>query len=204
MGGEARLRQIGDDQVARELEPVRAEVGGRFFLLLIDHSSEARLERRRAQLGREVEDLRSELLARERAPLRARIRTAREVAQRLDETAKLARRYRHSLTILTAIVGGRGNELDHVVLGCIRGVDDIGRVDAGHYLIVLPHTDLTGGKVVAERLVARIQGAGATAGVGVAQARGDEAGSALVARAEHAARQSQEVGGGALLAVDVL
>ena len=197
------FRQLGSDGVVRELSPALVRVGTASWLLLVDRSSEARLRRRHARLGRQIDDLRAELEAHERAPMRARVRPMRELAARLDEALHRARRYKHDVTVLRVELDeSESQDLSKDVLGCVRNVDDVGRLGQGSFAILLPHTDLPGGKIVAERIQSRL--GGGKLGVGVAQAQGDETGSALVQRSDQACQQALEKGGGVLLAVDVL
>jgi PleD family two-component response regulator len=94
---------------------------------------------------------------------------------------------------------------DSEVMGCIRAVDEVGAVGECQYAVVLPHTDLAGGKIVAERIQGRLAGVGCTSvAVGVAQLQRDEEAVTLVARAEDACRQANTKGGGVLMAVDVM
>lgn len=197
------FRQLGADGVVRELAPALVRAGAETWLLLVDRSSEARLKRRHARLGRQIDDLRAELEAHEREPMRSRVRPMRELAVRLDESLHRSRRYKFDITVLRVTVEeGGGEDRGKELLSCVRNVDDVGRLGEGGYAILLPHTDLPGGKIVAERIAGRL--GGRRLGVGVAQAQGDETGSALVSRAEQACRQALERGGGVLLAVDVL
>ncbi len=196
------FRQLGSDGVVRELAPALFRVEGGHWLVLIDRSSEARLKRRQARLGRQIDDLRAELEAQARAPVGARIRPMRELSARLDEALERARRYKHHVTVLRIELDTGGRDRDKDLLGCIRNVDDVGRIGPGSYAILLPHTDLPGGKIVGERVAGRLDGT--KLGVGVAQALGKETGSALVGRAEGACRQAFDGVGGVLLAVDVL
>lgn len=201
--------QLGADGVARELAPVLAEEGGARFLTLVDRSGIARLLRNQAKLGRRVEDLQAELEARARAPERPRVRTMTELAARLEDAISRARRYDHAVACLR-IRCGKGYRdalasLDGTILSCVRGVDEVGTLGEGEYVVVLPHTDLAGGKVVAERIRNRFEKQGQQApSIGAAQLIGDEGPGALVKRAEGACTQAEQRGGGVLLAVDVL
>jgi hypothetical protein len=196
------FRQLGSDGVVRELAPALVRVGNETWLILVDRSSEARLKRRHARLGRQIDDLRAELEAHEREPLRSRVRPMRELAARLDESLHRSRRYKFDVTVLRVSVEEGEDDRGKELLSCVRTVDDVGGLGNGTYAILLPHTDLPGGKIVADRIASRL--GGGQLGVGVAQAQGDETGSALVSRAEQACRQALERGGGVLLAVDVL
>jgi hypothetical protein len=207
----AVFHQIGGDGIGRELAaafvPDR-EGGG--MLLLVDRSSEARLRRSQASLDRQIDDLKAELAAREREPRRSRIRSMPELARRLDETLARARRYDHPVTLAAIRIeytlppDDDARAVGETLLGCVRGVDDLGRADAKQWVIVLPHTPLAGGEVVAKRVIDRLTELGLTKlGVGVAQVGSEEPGSAAVERAEQASTQAVEGGGGLLLAVSL-
>lgn len=205
------FRQIGSDGIGRELAAAfvsDAEGGG--MLVLVDRSGEARLRRRQASLGRQIDDLKAELAAREREPRRSRIRSMAELARRLDEALARARRYDHALTILAIqldLAGAPEHSVQAVgdkLIGCVRGVDDLGRVDANHWVLVLPHTPLAGGEVVAKRIVDRLAELDLRkVGVGVAQVGSQEPGSGAVERADQASAQALESGTGLLLAVSL-
>jgi hypothetical protein len=208
------FRQVGSDGVARELTAVllprakSSESDGGWWLVLIDRSREAQLRRHHDRLGRRLDDLRSELEARQRVPLAAAVRPMHEFAARLDEAVLRARRYEHAVTILRlrmdAADEAAERDLDPDVLGCIRAVDEAGMVDARDYAVVLPHTDLVGGRIVGERLHRRLIGAGCTrVSVGAAQLQREEESATLVARADRACTQAAATGGGVLVAVDV-
>lgn len=205
------FRQVGADGVARELVPVRipSDAEASPYLVLVDRSGVARLLRSQATLGRRLEDLQAELEARARSPERPRVRTMTDLATRLEDAISRARRYEHAVTCLRVRCGKGHPEalssLDSTIMGCIRGVDEVGTVGEGEYVVVLPHTDLAGGKVVAERVITRLGKQGHTAAcVGAAQLIGDEGAHGLVRRAEAACDQADQRGGGVLLAVDVL
>lgn len=204
-----QIRQIGPDGVARELIPVRAgrDDGAGTWLVLIDRSGEEKLRRRQAQLGRKLADLRAELEARQRTPRRPGVRSMHELATRLDEAVQRARRYDHAVTVLRVQLDASKaaeGDVDEGILGCIRAVDDAGLVGDHDYAVVLPHTDLKGGKIVADRIGARLRDAGCdSVSVGAAQLQREEESSGLVARAEQACLQAVSQGGGILVAVDV-
>jgi hypothetical protein len=205
------FRQVGSDGLGRELAAAlvrdrNGELGS--MLLLVDRSGEARLRRSQARLGRQIEDLKAELSARDHEPQRPRIRTMSELVRRLDEALARAHRYGHAVTIVAAHVEAdetlpeRDKLVGEKMLGCVRGVDDLGRVDAGTWIVALPHTPLAGGEVVAKRIHERLGELGLTqVGVGVAQVGLDEAGAVAIDRADQAAAQAMESGGGILLAV---
>ncbi|PRP99881.1 hypothetical protein ENSA5_28690 [Enhygromyxa salina] len=205
------LRVVGADGIGRELSAALvADPGGESggVLILVDRSGEARLRRSQARLGRQIDDLKAELAEREREPRRPRIRSMVELARRLDEALMRARRYKHPLTIISIEVesdealADRAMAVGETLIACVRGVDDLGRADANHWCLILPHTPLAGGEVVAKRVLARLAELGlATVGVGVAQVGAEEPGSAAVERADQAGAQALESGGGLLLAV---
>lgn len=205
------FRQVGSDGLGREL--AAALVGDRngesgATLLLVDRSGEARLRRSQARLGRQIEDLKAELAARDQEPHRPRIRSMSELVRRLDEALARAHRYGHAVTIVAAqietdeAIDEREKLVGEKMLGCVRGVDDLGRVDANMWIVALPHTPLAGGEVVAKRIHERLGELGLTkVAVGVAQVGLDEPGAVAIDRADQAATQAMESGGGILLAV---
>jgi GGDEF domain-containing protein len=202
-GDTAVFRQLGGDGVVRELSPALVRSGRDTWLVLVDRSGEARLRRGQARMGRELDDLRAELEALGRSPMGGRVRPRRELEARIDEALDRGRRYGHEVTILRIDAEEReGDDRGSVLLGCVRTVDDVGRMGAGAWAILLPHTDLMGGKIVGDRVRGRL--GGGQVAVGVAQSSPGDAGAALVERAEKACRQAAEAGGGVLLAVDVL
>ncbi len=202
------LRQVGGDGLGRELSAATLELDGQRFVVLVDRSGEASLRRAEARLGRQIDDLKAELAAREREPRKPRVRTMIELARRLDEALMRARRYQHGVTILAIRLASASSDdavqvskIGETILASIRGVDDLGRID-DFWVLVLPHTGLEGGEVVARRVQIRLGalGLGAVA-IGCAQVGVDEAGSKTVERAEQACLQALEKGGGVLLAV---
>ncbi|MFO7565335.1 MAG: hypothetical protein R6X02_22015 [Enhygromyxa sp.] len=208
------VRAVGLDGIGRELAVARVldgsgESGG--VLLIADRSGEARVRRREARLGRQLDDLKAELAAREREPRRPRIRSMVELAQRLDEALMRARRYQHQVTIAAIRVervepsGADPKALGEALVGCVRGVDDVGRADDDHWILVLPHTELAGGEIVGRRVLATLEGLSlGPVGVGVAQVGAAEPGSAAVERADRVCAQALESGGGLLLAVSLV
>lgn len=83
-----------------------------------------------------------------------------------------AQRYRHPLTALVVDidqlrrihdeVGSAAGDQSLKILGgalgnCVRNIDVLGRLDSKKFAIVLPHTDLDGANVVAERIRKAIQ-----------------------------------------------
>lgn len=205
------FRQVGSDGLGRELAAALVRDGNGesgSMLLLVDRSGEARLRRSQGRLGRQIEDLKAELAARDQEPQRPRIRSMSELVRRLDEALARAHRYGHAVTVVAAQIESdealaeREKLVGEKMLGCVRGVDDLGRVDAGTWIVALPHTPLAGGEVVAKRIYERLGELGLTqVGVGVAQVGLDEAGAVAIDRADQAAAQAMESGGGILLAV---
>lgn len=205
------FRQVGSDGLGRELAAALVrDRGGESgsVLVLVDRSGEARLRRAQARLSRQIEDLRAELSAREQEPHRPRIRTLRELIRRLDEALARAHRYGHAVTIVAVRIevdelpAEREKLVGDKLLGCVRGVDDLARVEFNDWVVALPHTPLAGGEIVAKRIHDRLGELGlAKVGVGVAQVGLDEPGVVAVDRAEQAAMQAMESGGGLLLAV---
>jgi hypothetical protein len=205
------FRQVGTDGLGRELAAALVRDGGGesgATLLLADRSGEARLRRAQARLSREIEDLKAELSAREHESHRPRIRSMSELVRRLDEALARAHRYGHAVTIVAVRVDPKDirTEREKLVgdklLGCVRGVDDLGRVDVDDWVVSLPHTPLAGGEVVAKRIHERLGELAITkVGVGVAQIGLDEPGAVAIERAQQAAAQALESGGGLLLAV---
>jgi hypothetical protein len=205
------FRQVGSDGLGRELAAaLLRDRGGEpgATLLLVDRSGEARLRRAQARLSRQIEDLKAELSARDHESHRPRIRSMTELVRRLDESLARAHRYGHAVTIVAVQIDSdevpveREKLLGDKLLGCVRGVDDLGRVDINDWVVTLPHTPLAGGEVVAKRIHERLGELGVTkVGVGVAQVGLDEAGAVAIDRAEQAATQALESGGGLLLAV---
>jgi GGDEF domain-containing protein len=202
----ASFAQIGSDGVRRQLAPARIEIDGEPWVVVVDRSREDKLARKQAQLGREIDDLKGELKARARAPAGPRVRTMRELAARLDEAMQRATRYKHEVTVVHVRCGeSPGADPAEILLACVRGVDDVGAAGEGSYAILLPHTDLPGGDVVAKRIVGKLRDNGIDgAAVGVAQAHEGEKADGLAARADGACKQAHGQGGGVLLAVDVL
>jgi PAS domain-containing protein len=208
------VRAVGRDGIGRELAIVRVpdgsgQSGG--VLLIVDRSGEARLRRSEARLGRQIDDLKAELATREREPKRPRIRSMAELAQRLDEALMRARRYQHQVTIAAIrVIRAAASEVDsealgEAIVGCVRGVDDVGRADDEHWILVLPHTELAGGEIVGRRVLTKLETlALGRVGVGVAQAGAAEPASSVVERADRVCAQALDSGGGLLLAVALL
>jgi PAS domain-containing protein len=205
------FRHVGADGIGRELAAAYVRnVGGApgGVLLLVDRSGEARLRRDHVRLDRQIDDLKAELAQREREPRRPRIRSMSELAGRLEEALMRGRRYHHEVSIIAiqidvdTVSDELAKTIGETLIGCVRGVDDLGRADAKHWILVLPHTPLAGGEIVATRVQIRLAGIDlARVGVGVAQVGGEEPGSVAVERADQAGAQALESGGGVLLAV---
>jgi hypothetical protein len=205
------LLQVGADGLGRELSAARIDVGEHCFVVVSDRSSEASLRRREAKLDRQLSDLQAELAARDGDPRRSRIRTMTELNGRLDEALMRARRYKHDVTLLTVRVAAAEattvllGPIGECLIGCVRGVDDIGRLSDDHWLLVLPHTSLDGGAVVGKRVLDRLGVLElGTVAVGCAQIGGEESGSQALERANQACIDALEQGGGLLLAVALL
>jgi hypothetical protein len=205
------FRHVGADGVGRELAAAYvAKPGGGSggVLILVDRSGEARLRRGQVRLGREIDDLKAELAERERQPRRPRIRSMSELAGRLTDALMRGRRYKHDVSIIAiqidtdAIQDELATAIGEALIGCVRGVDDIGCADPKHWIMLLPHTPLAGGEIVATRVQTRLAGLDlARVGVGVAQVGTEEPGSVAVERADQASAQALETGAGVLLAV---
>jgi GGDEF domain-containing protein len=202
------VRVVGIDGIGRELAVARAldssgASGG--VLLIVDRSGEAKLRRNELRLGRQIDDLKAELATRDREPWRPRIRSMAELSQRLDEALMRARRYQHHVTVLSIQANGAASatgNVDETIVGCVRGVDDVGRAKDDQWILVLPHTDITGGEIVAKRVIAKLEALGlARTAVGVAQVGAEEHGRVAVERADRVCAQALENGGGMLLAV---
>lgn len=200
--------QVGRDGVGRELAAARIDAGEHRFLLVVDRSAEASLRRREAKLDQQLADLQAELAAREREPRRSRVRSMSELAARMDEAIMRGRRYKHEVTLLAVRVAPAQIETNmamrvgECLIGCVRGVDDIGRISDEHWILVLPHTNLEGGSVVGKRVLERMAALEiGTVAVGSAQVGPDEPGSKALERADQACLDALEQGGGQLLAV---
>jgi PleD family two-component response regulator len=88
------------------------------------------------------------------------------------------------------------------LIGCVRGVDEIGRLADDHWLLVLPHTNLEGGSVVGRRVSERLSVLKlGTIAIGCAQIGSDESAGKALERGDQACLDAIEHGGGLLLAV---
>lgn len=206
VAGTQTVRIIGGDEMARQVAPALVRSGDSTYLVLVDRSDVAKAKREHNVLTRQLDELQEELEARRRAPRKNRVRPEREVVARLEESMARAKRYRHEVTVLNVRLEGKDADAkakSKILLMCIRGVDDLGAKEGepNLFTIVLPHTPLGGGKIVAERIAARAKDAGLAAGVGVARA-GDESATAVVSRAASACRQA--TAGSVLVAVEVV
>lgn len=200
--------QVGSDGVGRELAAARIDAGGHRFVVVVDRSGEASLRRREAKLDQQLTDLQAELAAREREPRRSRVRSMSELAARMDEAIMRGRRYKHEVSLVAVRVAPAQIEsqlatrIGECLIGCVRGVDDIGRISDEHWILVLPHTNLEGAGVVGKRVLERLGALqlGAVA-IGSAQVGPEEAASKALERADQACLDALEQGGGQLLAV---
>lgn len=134
------------------------------------------------------------------SPRPARIRPMSEMGERTAHALALARRYRHDVTVIRLEISAQADvDLDGIVLGCVRGVDDVGRTGSGRYLLLLPDTDVQGAKIVGKRICTKLQGHGAPS-LGIAQSQIEEGASALLERAEQACSKAGQRGGGVFVA----
>ena len=130
-----------------------------------------------------------------------------QMGERTAHALALARRYRHEVCVMRLEMSGHvGGELgrsdldvDGIVLGCVRGVDDVGRAGSGRYMLLLPDTDVGGARAVAQRIVSRMQGLGSPS-IGIAQSHPEEGPSDLLSRAEDACTIAGARGGGVEIA----
>ncbi|PRQ07997.1 hypothetical protein [Enhygromyxa salina] len=212
------FRHVGADGVGHELAAAYVpDVGGAAggVLVLVDRSSEARLRRGQVRLNREIDDLEAQLAQRQRQPQRSRIRSMPELNGRLEEALMRGRRYKHDVSCISVQIempaGSEAHDdelvqtVGETLIGCVRGVDDLGCADLRHWIFVLPHTPLAGGEIVATRVRTRLAGIELNrVGLGVAQVGGEEPGSAAIDRADQASAQALESGGGVLLAVALI
>jgi GGDEF domain-containing protein len=205
--GATPVRRVGKDGVSRELS---ARVWGEppSHVLVLDHSGLARLQRQQVRLDREVADLKAELELRERAPVLGLLRDASTFAIRLHEATSRAARYGHTLSVLWIQCDAEpeaASAVAEAILDVVRGVDEVGQGRPGCWAVLLPHTDLAGARIAAERIRQRVLGTGVRrVAVGAAQWRADEAPKTVVARAEDASAQAFTRDAGVLLAVDVV
>lgn len=200
------FRHVGADGIGRELAAAKVEGEAGVWLVLVDRSGEGRLRRSRARLDRQVDDLEARLAASQRGPKQPRMCDGDEIVRILDEAIARGHRYGHAVTVIAVRQAAAGPDSEAAaglcLLGSIRGVDDVGHVDANHWLLVLPHTPLAGGEVVGRRIRARLDGD--EVGLGIAQVGLDEASESATRRATQACEQALEGGGGLLLAVELV
>ena len=204
--------QIGSDGVARELCPALIPEGAdRYWLLLVDRTREARLLRNQGKLDRCIQNLQSELEVQEQMLRAPQLKTTRELARRLADSLQRSQRYGHALTVLSVQWADEGAEMGEeiaggsVLLGCVRGVDDVGGDQNHGFSVILPHTDLEGAKIVAQRIAQKLREEGLSKlGIGVAQAKKEEGARPLVERSRLACEQSFCGNEDVLLAVDVV
>lgn len=123
----------------------------------------------------------------EAAPARhARVRAREAMPDRVRHALALARSYGYEVSVMSLELGdATGLDSDGIILGCVRGVDDVARGAEGRYLLLLPDTDEQGARVVGRRICSKLQGFGRPR-VGVAQSFPDEPAEMLISRAESA------------------
>jgi len=106
--------------------------------------------------------------------------------ERVTHALALARSYGYEVSVMSLELGdATGLDSDGIILGCVRGVDDVARGASGRYLLLLPDTDEHGARVVGQRICSKLQGFGRPR-VGVAQSFPEEAAELLISRAESA------------------
>jgi hypothetical protein len=180
-------------QRRRVLAAASIELEGARYLVLSDRSDgrHRRSQLRNAAPGSIADD----------APRSARVRPFSQMGERTAHALALARRYHHEVCVMrlelsSANAPGRSDlDVDGIVLGCVRGVDDVGRAGSGRYMLLLPDTDVAGAKAVAARIVSRMQGLNSPS-IGIAQSHPDEGSAELLKRAETACVQAGARGGG--------
>jgi hypothetical protein len=131
------------------------------------------------------------------------------MGERSAHALALARRYRHEVCVMRLEIsahavggddaGSSDLDVDGIVLGCVRGVDDVGRAGSGRYMLLLPDTDVGGARAVAQRILSRTQGLGSPS-IGIAQSHPEEGPAELLARAEDACAGAGARGGGIAVA----
>ena len=181
-------------QRRRVLAAASVEIAGARYLVLADRSDG---RHRRSQLrnaaapGSMADD----------APRSGRVRPFSQMGERTAHALALARRYRHEVCVMRLELTLESDEgpsdlgVDGIVLGCVRGVDDVGRAGSGRYMLLLPDTDVAGAKTVAARIVSRMQGSGSPS-IGIAQSHPQEGPAELLKRAEMACAHAGARGGG--------
>jgi hypothetical protein len=184
-------------QRRRVLAAASVELEGARYLVLADRSDG---RHRRAQLRNSAD---AEGKGADDTPRSARVRPFSQMGERTAHALALARRYHHEVCVMRLelnLVGGREEnrsdlDVDGIVLGCVRGVDDVGRAGSGRYLLLLPDTDVAGAKAVASRIVSRMQGLNSPS-IGIAQSHPEEGSAELLRRAEAACNSAGARGGG--------
>ena len=184
-------------QRRRVLAAASVELDGARYLVLADRSDG---RHRRAQILNSVEFDGGQT---DDAPRSARVRPFSQMGERTAHALALARRYHHEVCVMRLelnLPAGREHErrdldVDGIVLGCVRGVDDVGRAGSGRYLLLLPDTDVAGAKAVASRIVSRMQGLDGPS-IGIAQSHPEEGPAELLERAETACHGAGARGGG--------
>ncbi len=182
----------------RILAVARLELEGQRCLIVADRSSEqrSRAELRTGPVERAARPGESQV------PRASRVRPMSEMGERCAHALALARRYGHRVTVIRLeLEVSEGVDLDGIVLGCVRGVDDVGRTEPGRYLLLLPDTELGGAKVVCRRIQGKLQGFG-TPSLGLAQSLASDDAAALLEAAQRACLQAKARGGGLVSAHD--
>lgn len=141
--------------------------------------------------------------AQDDGPREGRIRPFSQMGERTAHALALARRYHHEVIVMRLELREEAGleahssdlDVDGIVLGCVRGVDDVGRAGSGRYMLLLPDTNAAGAKSVASRIVSRMQGFGSPS-IGIAQSARDEGPAQLLERAERACALAGARGGG--------
>ena len=99
--------------------------------------------------------------------------------ERLTLEAERARRYRYPLALVHLRLNDpAGDDVLRDVATAIRGAryaDECFRIGHDEFAILMPHTDLSGARIAAERLAAEVETAGATARWGAACEEGHPA-----------------------------
>lgn len=188
-------------QRRRVLAAASVQIEGQRYLVLADRSD----GRHR---GSDIRHASGPLAAAgEEAPRQGRVRPMSQMGERTAHALALARRYRHELCVMRLEMPGQVRaqlapsdiDVDGIVLGCVRGVDDVGRAAPGRYMLLLPDTDVGGARAVAQRIVSRMQGLGSPS-IGIAQSHSQEGPSELLSRAEDACTVAGARGGGVEIA----
>jgi GGDEF domain-containing protein len=168
------------------------EHDGQRFLILVDRS--------RQSGSAEPGPQRTDALL----PRPGGVRSRAEINTRIDRALAHARTQGEHVTVMSLQVAEVPDDLDldGVLLGCVRGMDDVARTSRGKYLILMPDTDAHRSTSLAKRFRSRIQGYGAIS-VGIAESTPTADTESLVARAEDAGELVRVRGGGVLVAEEV-